>query len=226
MKLLVLYQRRWWLFYLPLLLCTAAALWWAAQEWRVRPPMKVVISAGPSQGGYAVIAQRYAERLERQGLSVEIVYSDSQASALQRLKDAGDVTAGFAQGIYAPSFPYLQALSVIGQEPVWVYSAIHGAGSLTQSSGLRIAVGPGGSSTYLSAKAMLDNAGVGMANVVTSPLSGMAAAQALLDGRRRLPGGATAQPQHCGSTYRDRERRHAFHASAGTAASAVAARGD
>ncbi|RYX96246.1 MAG: hypothetical protein EOO28_08090 [Comamonadaceae bacterium] len=183
MKLLHLYRRRWWLFYLPLLALTGAALWWSAAGWRARPPMQVVISAGPQQGGYAPLARRYAERLERQGMSVEIVYSQSQASALDRLVKPGDASVSFAQGIYAPAYPSLQALAVIGQEPVWVFSHASGATSLAQARGLRLAIGPAGSATAMVAGVMLKNAGLDLADVVSSPLSGLEAAQALQDGR-------------------------------------------
>jgi hypothetical protein len=74
MKLLLLYRRRWWLFYLPVLLCTVLALWWSASQWKVLPPTEVVIGAGSPQGGYSMLAQRYAEQLERVGVRAEIVY--------------------------------------------------------------------------------------------------------------------------------------------------------
>jgi hypothetical protein len=102
MKLLLLYRRRWWLFYLPVLLCTALALWWSATQWKVLPPAEVVIGAGSPQGGYSMLAQRYAEQLERIGVRAEIVYSDTQKGSLERLTRAGDATSiGFAHGIYA-----------------------------------------------------------------------------------------------------------------------------
>jgi hypothetical protein len=89
MKLLLLYRRRWWLFYLPVLLCTVLALWWSATQWKVLPPAEVVIGAGSPQGGYSMLAQRYAEQLERMGVRAEIVYSDTQKGSLERLTRAG-----------------------------------------------------------------------------------------------------------------------------------------
>lgn len=119
MKLLLLYRRRLWLFYLPLLLCTVAALWWSVSIWKLLPPAKVVIAAGSLQNGYARLAQRYAEQLERQGINVEILYSESQGGALEQLLDPSSAaTIGFAQGIYANVGQAVQALAVVGQEPV------------------------------------------------------------------------------------------------------------
>ena len=184
MKLLLLYRRRWWLFYMPVMLCTLLALWWSATQWKVLPPGRIIIAAGSPQGGYSGLAQRYAEQLERIGLNVEIVYSDSQKDSLDRLLLAGDAAGvGFAHGAYAkPGIP-VQALAVVGQEPVWVFSSIGGPASLGQARGLRLAVGSSSSSTYLAAKLMLEHAGVSPQEVRLDPLSGVTAAEALIDGK-------------------------------------------
>jgi hypothetical protein len=160
MKLLLLYRRRWWLFYLPVLLCTVLALWWSASQWKVLPPTEVVIGAGSPQGGYSMLAQRYAEQLERVGVRAEIVYSDTQKGSLDRLMRAGDATSiGFAHGIYANAGTPLQALAVVGQEPVWIFSTLGGPSSLTQATGLRAAAGPASSSSFIAARLMLEHAG-------------------------------------------------------------------
>lgn len=184
MKLLLLYRRRWWLFYLPVLLCTAAALWWSATVWKVLPPARVLISAGSPQGSYSRLAQRYAEQLEREGLAVEIIYADTQRGSLDRLIENSDTAAiGFAQGIYAtPSLP-VQALAVVGQEPVWVFSSPMGPSSLSTAKGARVAVGPTSSSSYVAARALLENAGLRLADVQLDTSSGVAAANALADGK-------------------------------------------
>lgn len=184
MKLLLLYRRRWWLFYLPMLLCTAAALWWSATQWKMQPPRTAIIAAGSAQGSYARLAQRYAEQLERIGLNVEIVYSDTQKGALERLTKAGDpASIGFAHGIYANAATKVQALAVIGQEPVWVFSGINGPASLAQAKGLRLAAGPLSSSSYMAANLMLKHVGLRPGDLQLDPLTGVAAANALIDGK-------------------------------------------
>lgn len=184
MKLLLLYRRRWWLFYLPVLLCTAFALWWAATQWKVLPPAETVIGAGSPQGGYSMLAQRYAEQLERIGVRAEIVYSDTQKGSLERLTRAGDATSiGFAHGIYANAATKVQALAVVGQEPVWIFSGLGGPSSLTQARGLRIAVGPASSSSSIAARLMLEHAGVRLGDVQFDSTTGIAAANALIDGK-------------------------------------------
>lgn len=184
MKLLLLYKRRWWLFYLPLILCTAAALWWSSTRWQVIPTNRAVIAAGSPQGGYSALAQRYAEQLERQGMNVEIVYSDTQLAALNRIVDDNDqASIGFAHGIYASPGTPLQALAVVGQQPVWAFSGAGGPVSLAQvRPGARVAAGPPGSSSFIAARAMLEHAGVKTADIRFDPATGVAAAEALIDG--------------------------------------------
>ncbi|MES2946470.1 MAG: TAXI family TRAP transporter solute-binding subunit [Pseudomonadota bacterium] len=184
MKLLLLYRARWWLFYMPVVVCTLAALWWSATHWAVLPPARAVIAAGSPQGSYSRLAQRYAEQLERLGMQVEIVYSDTQRGSMERLLDSSDAASiGFAQGIYAsPEIP-LQALAVIGQEPVWIFSGPNGPASLTQARGARIAAGPSRSSTNMATRLMLQHAGVKVEEVRLLELGGVTAAEALMDGK-------------------------------------------
>ncbi len=184
MKLLLLYRRRWWLFYFPVLLCTALALWWAATQWKVLPPADTVIGAGSPQDGYSLLAQRYAEQLERIGVRAEIVYSDTQKGSLERLTRAGDATSiGFAHGIYANAATKVQALAVVGQEPVWIFSITGGPSSLAQARGLRIAAGPVSSSSAIAARLMLEHAGVRLGDVQFDNATGVAAANALIDNK-------------------------------------------
>ena len=184
MKLLLLYRRRWWLFYLPVILCAVVALWLSSTRWTVLPPTKAVIAAGSAQGSYSRLAQRYAEQLERLGMNVEIVYSDGQNGGLDRLDTPGDTASiGFAHGIYANPANTVQALAVIGQEPVWIFSGAGGPATLGQAKGARIAAGPPSSSSFVAAKVMLEHAGVTFADMRLTPLSGIAAADALADGK-------------------------------------------
>jgi NMT1-like family len=184
MKLLLLYRRRWWLFYLPVLLCTAAALWWSVKVWKVLPPTQLLIAAGAPQGSYSRLAQRYAEQLERDGLNVEIVYADTQRGSLDRLAETTDAAViGFAQGIYADDASQVQALAVVGQEPVWVFSGPTGPASLVQARGKRLAVGPPLSSSYMAARDLLAHAGLKTTDVQLDSLTGLPAANALLDGK-------------------------------------------
>lgn len=184
MKLLMLYRRRWLLFYLPVILSAAAALWWASTRWLVLPPNKVVIAAGAPAGSYSRLAQRYAEHLERNGIHVEIVYSDFEKGSLDRLSHPQDAASvGFAPGIYATVTPGVQALAVIAQEPLWIFSSASGPSTLAQAKGLRIAAGPATGASYLAAIQVLGHAGVRAEDVRFEAIMGTAAADALADGK-------------------------------------------
>ena len=188
MKLLLLYRRRWWLFYLPVLLCAATAIWWATTSWYVLPPGRVVISGGSAQHSYSRLAQRYAEQLERMGIQTEIVYAASEADAFAQLANANAnaseaASVGFANTVYAANAGNVQALAVVGQEPIWIFSSLNGPGSLANAKGLRIAVGPDNGSTANAARLLLAHAGVRSSDVRFDTLSGIPAAEALVDGR-------------------------------------------
>lgn len=184
MKLFLLYRRRWWLFYLPVLLCAIAAMWWAVNRWQVLPPMKVVVSAGSLQNSYAHLAQRYAERLDQMGISTEIVSNETESAAMAQIINASSgVSVGFANTVFASKASDLQALAVIGQEPVLIFSNLNGPNSLKNAKGLRIAIGPDGSSTASAAKLLLSHADVKTSDVRLEPLAGTAAAEALLEGK-------------------------------------------
>ena len=194
MKLLLLYRRRWWLFYGPVLLCAAFAMWVAVTQWYSLPPSRVIISGGSVQHSYARLAQRYAEQLERVGISAEVVYAANEADAFARLLNSSNANAnanespsvGFANTVYASSGGSggkIEALAVIGQESIWVFSTLNGPGSLANAKGLRIAVGRDGESTANAARLLLAHAGVKSSDVRFDPRTGIEAAEALVDGR-------------------------------------------
>jgi len=184
MKLLLLYRRRWGLFYLPLVLLALAAMWWSATVWKALPPTRVLIAAGSQQGSYALLAQRYAEHLEQLGLGVEIVYADTPKGSQERLLRNGDrADVGFAHGIDAGNSEELQALAVIGREPVWVFSHLPALNSLAQARGLKVAAGARNTASFTAARALLSHAGLRETDVSFVNLSGIDAANALLDAK-------------------------------------------
>ena len=184
MRLLLLYRRRWWFFYLPVLLCAALAMWWAATRWQVLPPRHVVISGGSAQHSYARLAQRYADQLERMGIQTEIVYAADEATAFNQLVSTTEAASvGFGNTVFTGSAGNAQALAVIGQEPVWIFASADGPSSLANAKGLRIAVGPNNTSAAHAARLLLAHAGLKAGDVRLDSLTGMDAAEALVDGR-------------------------------------------
>ena len=185
--MLLLYRRRWGLFYLPVLLVAALAVWWVATAWFPLPPRHVAIAAGVQQGGYERMAERYREELWRRGIGVDIVTSAAGAAGpLQRLADPKDpVQVGFAHGLLAErgSETPVLALAVIGKQPVWIFTHQSGLVGLGLARGLRIAAGPVGSPSRLVATQLLALAQVKESEVVWAEQSATAAANELLEQR-------------------------------------------
>jgi TRAP-type uncharacterized transport system substrate-binding protein len=103
MNVVLLYRRRWGLFYLPVLAVAGALIYKSATDWLPLPPRHLVIAAGSPQGNYVQMAVRYRDELERRGITVDIsTSSQGPASPLQRLEDPRyPAQAGFAHGLLA-----------------------------------------------------------------------------------------------------------------------------
>lgn len=183
MNILLLYQRRWMLIYLPLLLLMGAAVVTVLWLWKPLPPARVVIGTGPGQSSYLELARNYADRLEHMGIQAEIVTHERPQEALERLASGErriDVT--FAQGLYAQRDLRAQALAVVGHEIVWVF-ARSDIQRLDQLRGARIAASVDGSSNRIAAELLLRHAGMAPEAVSFSAEVGDAAIHAMVEGR-------------------------------------------
>lgn len=157
---------------------------WAVANLHALPPNEVVISGGSPEHSYGRLAQRYAEQLERMGIHTEITYAANETDAFAQLGNAKDpVSVGFANTVYAGTAAQVEALAVIGQEPIWSFSTFNGPASLANAKGLRVAVGPNNASTANAARLLLAHAGVKADDIRFDALGGMAAAEALVEGR-------------------------------------------
>lgn len=202
MNVVLLYRRRWGLFYLPVLAVAGALAYKAATDWLPLPPRHLVIAAGSPQGNYVQVAVRYRDELERRGITVDIsTSSQGPASPLQRLRDPGyPAQAGFAHGLLAdgadrPAVPApgsaaaspqirVQTLAVIGKQPVWIFTRQPGVTAPAQLKGLRIAAGPRGAPQRRVAEMILTQAQLHEGDVTWDEASqGLAAANELLEGR-------------------------------------------
>jgi TRAP-type uncharacterized transport system substrate-binding protein len=108
-----------------LLACGLVALaYWLLDP---NPPRRVVLATGVAQGAYAEFGQRYAERLQQHGITVELRNTQGAAENLALLRDASsDVQIGFVQG-GASETPdadtTLKSLGSMFYEPVWCSTA-------------------------------------------------------------------------------------------------------
>ncbi|MBC5766492.1 TAXI family TRAP transporter solute-binding subunit [Ramlibacter albus] len=184
--MMLLYRRRWGLCYLPVLAACALAIWAAATYVLPLPPRTLPLAVGTPQGGYAQAGERYRAELERQGINVELVTTESVGALgpLQRLATREDPSqAGFAHGLLADRGPEAKvlALAVVGRQALWVFTRDAAVTQVQMLRGLKVAAGPAGSPTRAIAERLLAQAQVPAKEVDWQPLQGMRAANELLE---------------------------------------------
>lgn len=151
------------------------------------PPNRVRMATGFPGGAYAASGARFAERLARDGITVELVESSGSGEnfALLTAPDS-DIDFAILQGgvgVGEPGSENLVSLAGIFLEPVWVFVREGAAVSdLRGLAGMRIAAGGDGSGTRALVNELLAENGV-LERVSFLPLSGDDAASALLEGR-------------------------------------------
>jgi TRAP transporter TAXI family solute receptor len=116
------------------------------------PPSKIVIATGGQTGAYYKFAQKYAEELKKEGVTVEVRETKGSGENLQLLQDASSgVSVAIVQSGVADEKARddLQALGSLYREPLWVfYRGDAPIEWLSQLAGKRISVGPEKSGTY------------------------------------------------------------------------------
>ncbi|MBX3655358.1 MAG: hypothetical protein KF686_14335 [Ramlibacter sp.] len=188
MRVMLWYRRRWGLFYVPVLAFAALVVVMASRWWFPLPPTTLSLAAGEPLGSHARLAERYRDELGRRGITVDVVYSpDGTPGPLQRLAMAGNgVQAGFAHGLLSDRGPEaaVQALAVIGKQPLWIFT--HGAGitSVAQLRGMRVAAGAPRGAVRQIANLLLAQAQVRDSDVTWEQDRGpMGTANELIEGR-------------------------------------------
>jgi TRAP-type uncharacterized transport system substrate-binding protein len=180
----------------PFLLLAAALV--ALAYWMLdpNPPSRVVLATGVPQGAYAEFGQRYAERLQRHGIVVELRSTQGAAENLALLRDpASDVQIAFLQG-GAGEAPdgdaTLQSLGSMFFEPVWLFYRIDSAqrlskkptlDNLAQLAGWRVNIGAPGSGVPHLARQLLDANRIDTAAITLSQQPVTPAVIELLEGR-------------------------------------------
>lgn len=171
---------------LPLVALLAVAAW-GITHIEPAPPRTVVMSTGPLDGAYHAFAQRYRTSLAEYGVTLELRPSSGAVENIERLKARKDgVTLALVQGgiANAENAPGLVTLGSLFYEPSWVF--YRGARSIDLGSelrGKRIAIGPEGSGTRAVGLSLLRQTGLAEPPTVLSELGGLAAAQALENGK-------------------------------------------
>lgn len=158
------------------------------------PPRRLVIASGGKQGAYFHFAQKYADDLRKDKITVEVRETAGTVENLRLLRqpDSGVSLAIIQSGVAHPEdLDQLEALGSLYHEPLWVfYRADKPIERLHELAGKRIGVGPHDSGTFavaqrlLSANGMTEGASSGgkqVATLVTDPVA--TSARALREGK-------------------------------------------
>ncbi len=147
------------------------------------PPSRLAIVTGSRDGAYFRFAQRYAELLKHDGITLDIRTTKGSVENVNLLRDEdSDVYVGMVQsGIADPAqCEKLLSLCSLYREPLWIfYRGSETLDRLSQLTGRRVAIGPEGSGTRAIARQLLQANSIDEEQADFVPKSGNDAAEAL-----------------------------------------------
>lgn len=152
--------------WVPLALIVAAGFLVAYRYVGAPPPRVIRIATGAEDGAYYAFAQRYAQLLADDGITLEVVPTAGTIDNLALLT-RGDVSLALVQGGCATDADRadLQSLGGLFLEAVWVFTPrTSPVRRLNELEGKRVAVGPMGSGMQMLARQLLSANGVGESN--------------------------------------------------------------
>jgi len=170
---------------IPLLLLAVAAFIVAWHFVDPAPPKHVIIAAGPKDGAYYAMAEKYVGFFKAQGIALDVRETGGSVENFSLLTkaDSGVDLAMVQAGSSPPreQRPDVVAVAAIYYEPVLVfYRGDETLGRLSQLAGKKIAIGANGSGVRVMAQMLLSEAGVSAGDKTTfADLGGDAAADAL-----------------------------------------------
>ena len=147
------------------------------------PPMELRFAAGGGDGQYYQLAQQYAAALDEHGIEVEVLETAGTVENYALLK-SGDADVALLQGGIASGADReaVQSLGGVLAEPFWIFvRASSAAQDFGDLSSVTIAAGPDGSGTRAMTERLQREWGGDWSDL--SPLSGSAAAAALMNGQ-------------------------------------------
>jgi len=161
---------------------------WLVHALRSRMPQRnVVMSIYPEGSVNAELAKRYREILARKGIDLKLVPSAGAVESVARLRDPNSaISVALVPGgvTTEQDSPELISLGSLFYQPVWVFSRSH---LLLQGhkplQGLRIAIGPEGSSSHALSLQLLGRGGmIDKKSATLLPLPPSESAQKLIHG--------------------------------------------
>lgn len=133
----------------PILLLVVGGAWATLQFMQPAPPKSFVISTSTKGTPYHRAAERYAQVLARNGITLEVRESQGSLENFDAVQK-GAVQAGFLQGgiVHGQQVQGLRSVGRVFHEPLWVfYKGAETIDKLSQLKGKRILVGPKGGGT-------------------------------------------------------------------------------
>lgn len=159
------------------------------------PPRHVTLATGVPQGAYSEFGQRYAERLKRHGIRVDLRNTQGAAENLALLRDpSSGIDLAFVQGgaAEASGDDKLLSLGSMFHEPVWLFYRADSAKRLlkqprlerlAQLAGWRVNIGAPGSGVPHLAQRLLDANRIDRASIALAEQPTTPAVAELLEGR-------------------------------------------
>jgi uncharacterized protein len=186
------YRKKWLYVRLPIALAAvvAATLIWVLAF--PLAPTQLTISTAGQGGAYYRIAERYAERFAAHGVTLNIKSSAGSGQNLERLNSADQpVDLALMQGgmgylgalAGSKERSRVETLANVDVEAIWLFSKGFAIESLSQLTGLTVAVDSDGSGSRKVALMLFDQARLSSKDVTLSPVSGLAAVEALASGK-------------------------------------------
>ncbi len=168
------------------------AVWAVGRYLSPAPPKSIAMSTGAVDGAYHAAALRYAKSLAAQGIEVKLNPSSGSVQNLARL-NAAEASVALVQGGLGTASTdteddddttQLRTLSVVGYEPVWIFSrgVVGLEASLATLKGRRVAVGAEGSGSRKLALDLMASYGLTSQDVNLRLDTGMSAAKLLQAG--------------------------------------------
>lgn len=147
------------------------------------PPSRVIMATAFKGASFEYYGRQYREIFARNGVDLELRETAGAVENINLLQDPKSevqiafVTGGVSDGKRAPG---LLSLGTVYNQPFWVfYSSNERLERLSQLKGKRIAVGPEGSATRLSAGKILGKGSVNAETATLLPFGGLGAVKAL-----------------------------------------------
>jgi TRAP transporter TAXI family solute receptor len=178
--------REQWRIFGPAIILTLVGFVVAYQFVEPAPPRRIAIATGGEEGAYFRFAERYAELLAGDGITLEVRGTSGSVENLGLLAASeSGVDVAFVQGGTGAEVaaPQLRSLGSLYFEPLWIFTRAEPAPRrLAELAGQRISTGAEGSGTRAVALQLLADNGLTGGPTTLLPAGGNEAAEALLLG--------------------------------------------